>query len=273
VTISPIPVTFGSTRGATLDAGGLQVSTLLFPPGLRLRPHSHERDCVSVVLEGWLDKSFGPRRFHSPEASVQTIPADAVHEDVFAPGPTRTVIVEAEPAVGERLGAYGVHLDEIRYLRDAGMVAVAGRIAHELEVPDAVSPLTIEGLVLELLALLARNSILERHTARPPLWLATAHDFLHARFAERFEVGDVAAAAGVHPAHLARVFRRHYGVSVGAYVRRLRLDWAAERLTSTDEPLASIAFEAGFSHQSHFTRAFRDHTGLTPARYRDNAQR
>jgi AraC family transcriptional regulator len=57
-------------------------------------------------------------------------------------------------------------------------------------------------------------------------------------------------------------------VSVGEYVRRERLDWAVAQLTTTDTPVATVAAEAGFADQSHFTRAFKRHTGLTPGRYR-----
>jgi AraC family transcriptional regulator len=57
-------------------------------------------------------------------------------------------------------------------------------------------------------------------------------------------------------------------VPIGAYVRRLRLDWAASRLKMADEPIARIGLEAGFADQSHFTRAFKRYTGLTPAEYR-----
>jgi AraC family transcriptional regulator len=57
-------------------------------------------------------------------------------------------------------------------------------------------------------------------------------------------------------------------VSVGEYLRRLRLDWAASQLAATETPLALLAAEAGFADQSHFTRAFKRHAGLTPARYR-----
>jgi AraC family transcriptional regulator len=65
-----------------------------------------------------------------------------------------------------------------------------------------------------------------------------------------------------------RAFRAFHGVPVGTYARRLRLDWVARRLAETDEPIASLAIEAGFADQPHLTRAFRAFSGLTPARYR-----
>jgi AraC-like DNA-binding protein len=68
--------------------------------------------------------------------------------------------------------------------------------------------------------------------------------------------------------HLARVFRDRLHTSVGGYVRMLRLQWAAHRIIETDDSIADIALEGGFADQSHFTRRFREHTGLTPGQYR-----
>lgn len=259
VTTAPIPATFGSTETVTFDAGGLQVSSVVFPARLRLRPHWHERHCISIVLDGWL-------------ATVQTIPADVLHEDTFAARPTRSLILEAEVEAAERLGAYGIDLDEVRYLRDPGAAALALRIARELDALDAASPLVIEGLVLELLARVARSNHGERASSRSPVWLAKARQQVEDRFDAPFSVAAIAASVGVHPSHLAREFKRHYGTSIGAYVRRLRLEWATGRLAASDDSLSSIAFAAGFANQSHFTRAFKSHTGLTPGGYRASAR-
>ena len=64
------------------------------------------------------------------------------------------------------------------------------------------------------------------------------------------------------------MFRRHHGLSLPSYVRRLRLNWAAERIAVTDTPIAEIALASGFADQSHFTRAFHRQLGLPPARFR-----
>ena len=67
---------------------------------------------------------------------------------------------------------------------------------------------------------------------------------------------------------LARGFRKAYGCSVGAYLRRLRLARAAERLAESEYTLAEIALEAGFADQSHFSNLFRRETGVSPSAFR-----
>jgi AraC family transcriptional regulator len=91
---------------------------------------------------------------------------------------------------------------------------------------------------------------------------------LHAQFTEGIRTAEVADAVGVHPAHLARVFRNHFKLSMGSYVRGLRLDWAARELIRSNTSLSAVALAAGFADQSHFTRFFKRHTGLTPYGYR-----
>ena len=66
----------------------------------------------------------------------------------------------------------------------------------------------------------------------------------------------------------ARAFRRAYGVPVTEYARRLRVRAAADRVASTEQPLARIACEAGFADQAHLTRELRRATGLTPGALR-----
>jgi AraC family transcriptional regulator len=81
-------------------------------------------------------------------------------------------------------------------------------------------------------------------------------------------VRETALAVGVHPVHLARVFRRHLGCSVAGYVRRLRLERAATLLSLERSPISAVAHSCGFADQSHLTRALRRETGLTPATFR-----
>ncbi|HEX7111160.1 MAG TPA: helix-turn-helix transcriptional regulator, partial [Mizugakiibacter sp.] len=78
--------------------------------------------------------------------------------------------------------------------------------------------------------------------------------------------------AGVHPAHLARRFRRALGLSVGEYQRRLRIEATREALAHSPQPIAAIAAAAGFADQSHYARVFQRLTGEAPRDYRRRMQ-
>jgi AraC family transcriptional regulator len=101
-----------------------------------------------------------------------------------------------------------------------------------------------------------------------PDWLRRATKLVHERFRERLFVPELAEAVAVRPAHFTVVFREVHGLSIGRYIRRLRVRWAAEQLVATDTPVAAVAIEAGFADQAHLTRCFRTETGTTPAAFR-----
>jgi AraC family transcriptional regulator len=125
----------------------------------------------------------------------------------------------------------------------------------------------MEGLALELLGELARRRA-GGAESRPPRWLRQARALLQERFAEGLTLEEIALAVGVHPAHLASVFRAQHGCTVGDYLRRLRIEFACREIARSDTPLVEIALDAGFANQSHFTRIFKRLTGMTPAAYR-----
>jgi AraC family transcriptional regulator len=143
---------------------------------------------------------------------------------------------------------------------------LATRLYREFREMDDSSALAIEGLTLELLAVTARSKIgLGR---RAPPWLERVRELLHARFAERLSLADLAAEVAVHPTHLARQFHRCYHQTIGEYVRYLRIDFARTQLRTSTAPLSEIAIAAGFFDQSHFTRTFKLYNGMSPHTYR-----
>ena len=81
-------------------------------------------------------------------------------------------------------------------------------------------------------------------------------------------LAQLAGVAGLSVFHFARTFTRAMGVSPHRYVSRMRLENAMAEIAAGKLSLAEIAFNAGFSSQASFTRAFYRVSGLTPGEYR-----
>ncbi|HEY3676937.1 MAG TPA: helix-turn-helix transcriptional regulator [Candidatus Tumulicola sp.] len=81
-------------------------------------------------------------------------------------------------------------------------------------------------------------------------------------------VRQLAGTVGISPIRLARSFRQEYGISLGSYIREARLVQACLLIEKTTAPLADIAFEVGFSDQSHLTRSISSRFSTTPKRLR-----
>ena len=171
------------------------------------------------------------------------------------------------PAQG-RGGRSPSRLDRLAELRGRGLSWLAWRLAGELRASDAAAPLAAEGFALELLAATSRETRPERNGGRLAAWLRAAEEMLRAR-SLHVGLSELAEAVGVHPTHLARVFRARYGVSVGEYGRRAPV-WRGRQPSSPAATRRSprSRLRAGFADQSHFTRVFKRHVGITPARYR-----
>ncbi|MFG3208020.1 helix-turn-helix domain-containing protein [Streptomyces sp. NPDC048192] len=81
-------------------------------------------------------------------------------------------------------------------------------------------------------------------------------------------MGRLSRAAAMSRATFLRHFTWDTGTTVSAFLARARLMAAAELLTTTDAPVASVASQVGYSSESAFSRAFRAYLGTTPARFR-----
>jgi len=153
---------------------------------------------------------------------------------------------------------------------DTGLPIWLGiRAYNEFRDMDAMAPLAIEGLVLELLAHTSRRFV-DPTKRRPPRWLRQVRELLQAQFIDELSLDDLAQAAGVHPVHLARAFRQQYHCTVGEYIRELRMECAQRQLSTSEVSIAEIAASVGFSDQSHLCKALKRHTGLTPTQFRKN---
>jgi AraC-like DNA-binding protein len=102
----------------------------------------------------------------------------------------------------------------------------------------------------------------------PERHLLRARDLVDTRYAEPLRVADLAAEAGLSPAHFSRAFRRAFGEPPHAYLLSRRLERAAALLRSTDRAVVTICFEVGLSSVGSFTTSFTRAYGLTPTAYR-----
>jgi AraC family transcriptional regulator len=266
VTPRSVPVTMGSPTFRTLDLDDFTVVQAWFPPDTVLDRHRHERASVAVMLDGSFTLGLTGHSHHCPPTAVFTEPLGEPHANYMGPRGAHVVVIQPDPARLELLRPFSGFLDSPTHRHDGGIAMRAARLVRELEATDDLSPLAAEGIVLEVFVDLARLD--PARSGRPPAWLLRAQELIHDRFTEPLHSSDIAGAVDMHPAHLGRVFRAYFNVSMGSYVRRLRLDWAARQLTHSAASLAAVAMAAGFADQSHFTRAFKRYTGLTPKAYR-----
>jgi AraC family transcriptional regulator len=246
---------------------GFSIKEFQQPPHRRLPWHEHTHASVCFVVSGSYAEHVRGGVEECPPRSMMFKPAAERHADVFGRSGARCLLMEVHPGRLERTEPFSELMAKPGLVRSARLAALGQRLCGELAEWDAASPLALEGLILEVLADASR-AVRDETGVKGPRWLRHARELIHDRVNEPLTLSSVARAAAIHPSHLARTFRKHYGRPIGEYVRAVRIERAARELAETDASISEISLRFGFFDQSHFTRVFKRHMGMTPAQFR-----
>ena len=151
--------------------------------------------------------------------------------------------------------------------KNSYLVFLARRLQQEFGNWQDCSPLIAEGLALEMLGYAAKKNVgIER---KRPKWMSKIVEKLNEEFTEKHTTEKLAAEVGLHPVHLAAAFRKFHNLTIGEYVKKKRIEYAMQLLSENEISLSEIAYRSGFSDQGHFTRVFKNITGITPGVFRN----
>jgi AraC family transcriptional regulator len=235
----------------------------LRPSGTRNVPrHEHELAYVTVVLDG--DYLEGDRKLEQlrPLTAVFN-PSGISHTTVIGPAGAALFTIEIRTALLKQLS---IRIpQQTTFDRGAGAMLWPGLRLYSAFKSEMAEPLVVDSHVLDILGAIGQ---LEPTELTPPRWFGQVKERLHEEFRQNLRMSDLAQEAGIHPVHLARVFRIQERQTPGDYLRRVRVRLACDLLRDPEWRLAAIAAECGFADQSHFTRIFKRVAGSTPAQFR-----
>lgn len=162
-------------------------------------------------------------------------------------------------------------LRPVAVLHDEPLAAVTGALGAQVSTGGSAGPLFADALLVALVSCLARlagvtEAAMAPHGALGAGGLTRVKDRIEASLGEALRVGDLAAVAGLSPAHFAREFKRLTSESPHAYVMRRRVERARE-LFAVERSVAEVAMRCGFADQAHLTRLFRRRYGVGPGAF------
>ena len=250
------------TSDAAGPPAGMYLKDKTILPGQGHGWMGHDCAVVTLVLHGRLDEGFAARRQSCSSWELHYKPAGAVHTTTTGPEGARMFL----------LGLGGdAPVDLLRPIGDVplelgGGIRAARALATFLDLASAPGGGPLDaGPVRRLLEDLADAWPTEPR--QRPSWISEVRERVLDATADSVGLGRLANDFGVHPVYLARVFRKHYGSSIGAVRRRARVERAVTRMTRGARRLSDLALELGYSDQSHFTREFKKLTGWSPGRF------
>jgi AraC family transcriptional regulator len=243
----------GLVRAAKLET--FEIAEFVLTSESSLPEHAHDRPAIAIGLEGCcalvIAESATTTLAHG---DLLTIPADLTHRETVPNGTSRCLLVS-----GGRSGS--VAGDGVRHLNSLTIAELGGLLADALGGNDSLGA---EATAHELHTLVRVGVANEAARARDPGWLAVVVEYLEDCFRSPPSLSDLSREAGVSREHIARVFRRETGLTVGQFVRLRRVLEGAMCLRQRAADLSEVALHCGYSDQSHFTREFRRFLGTTP---------
>jgi AraC family transcriptional regulator len=180
---------------------------------------------------------------------------------------------EQSSGIVERLCSLATRLSRPQLLGDPLVGAAALQLLSELQKGERADTGFMErlaGVMLEqvhrALGIPVSSSVNTGHTHFSRL--QAAFGYIREHLADDLSTEVLADCAQVSRAHFCRLFREVTGGPPHRYVLTARLEQARTMLTTSNQSIARIAQDCGFSSQSHLTSSFRKLHAVTPAQFR-----
>jgi AraC family transcriptional regulator len=251
----------------TICRAGLHAYEAAYAAGSRLPEHEHTSPFFTYVVRGNYVEQEGRLPRECARGAVIFHGPNETHANVVGPQGTASLNVEIGADAWSELTSDVLPPRDIvgRPLsRDAEWLALA--VWREFHNDDSAGALGLDEAVAILCG--AVKISVARGDFEPHARLDRCTEYLHAHPTVTPRLAEVAQVAGVHPMHLAKLFRKRFGYSMGEFLRRQRIAWACEQLARDAGTISSIAVRAGFADHAHFTRTFRRIAGCSPSWYR-----
>jgi AraC-like DNA-binding protein len=104
------------------------------------------------------------------------------------------------------------------------------------------------------------------------LYIDQCKNYIQSHLNKHFTVEDIAEKIHLNKSYLSRRFAAEVGVGIQKYTQIKRVEAAANMLKFSDASIETIAYYLCFTSQSHFGKAFKEQTGMTPKKYRETNQ-
>ncbi len=251
--------------------GPFILSERFYPAAKTMAARVNREASITFVIEGAFREKYASGGLTCRPGGVRFLPAGVQHSSEID-AELRCLEVRSAPEILDQLARQSVVPKKPAELNGLSITWLANRLHAEFSRDDTASAIAIEGLVLAILAEIAR--VETKQASHPvPSWLRQATEIVESRFLERLTLAAIATEVGVHYVHLSRQFHKYNRCTVGELIRRRRVQYASHLLAHSETPLAEIALMCGFSDQSHLSFLFKRYMGVSPSKFRSVAGR
>lgn len=243
--------------------------------------HSHEGYAIGVIESGVESFAYRGSTHHAPAGSIAVVHPGEVHTG-HAGVPEGWCYRMFYPPIELVQQAIAEDVADLQSTQELSWVPYFDHpVIHDPELALYIRQLhqTLERetttLARESKMLWTLNQLVRRHGDRRPVHTSTgiesaaialARDYLDTHYAHNISLDQLAALTQLKPLRLLRSFQKVIGLPPHRYLIQTRVVHA-KTLLAQGMAIADVAFETGFTDQSHLNRHFKRLVGVTPGQY------
>jgi AraC family transcriptional regulator len=245
-------------------------------PEHRLTMHAISTTLCSTPSERWLD-GYRQNEYQTVGTTV-IVPAGTLHRCLWEED-VQFMFVAIEPTLLFSLGAEVDAPEDIELIpqfatkRDPLIQGILLSLQEELNSNIQANNLYVEQLTTTLVIHLLKKYCVKKPPIRtygdglPKYKLRKTLEYIHLHLNQDIKLADLAGSVGMSQYYFVRLFKQSMGIAPYQYVIQQRVEKAKQLLKQGRVTITDIALQCGFANQSHFTKHFRQLTGVTPKVY------
>jgi AraC family transcriptional regulator len=244
--------------------GNIIASEAEYAGGLSSVWHYHENPHFSHILSGGsIEVREYDTQFQTSGTSLYYNPC-MLHKNKNYEDDTKIFNLELQPDFFKKnkilysesnnyWSPYDEHLKKILLIK----------VLKEYHINDAHSEISIE----QQCVLLCAQQLEKSRFVKDNHWSSLLRDYLHENWNKVFTLNELSAQVQIHPVNISKYFSKYFNCTLGEYIRRIKIEKSFKFIRNKKHSLTEIAYECGFSDQSHFTKTFKQITGILPKNY------
>eukprot|EP01132_Coremiostelium_polycephalum_P017339 gene17339-20774_t len=224
--------------------------------------HYHENPVLSFVLQGgnlenrkslYKERNVGDMMFFHSGEWHRTLPAEKL---------SRNINLELENSFLKRYDIQEKDLNNSSHCNTGNSLQFL-KMYKELCMDDEFSTASVQMLLFSMIAEVKKTDQLKK-----PEWVKKITEILRDQWNQTQSLENLSLLLQIHPITISKHFSHYFGCTLGAYLRKIRIEKSITLVRDRQITLTEIAFHCGFSDQSHFIRNFKSLTGLLPGEFR-----
>lgn len=228
--------------------------------------HYHENAYFTFILKGNVTEGNKKEIYNCSSGSLLFHNWQESHYNKKPKGYTRGFHIEIKNNWFDKLDFNIDKLEGSLNIVNPDIKFLFYKIFSESKIDSDTTTLSVQSLILQVLSEMSNDVNIE--IEKNPIWVSKLKEILFYESSGKLTLEYLSGILNIHPVHLSRDFSKYFNCNLGEYLRKLKIEKSYTLLLNSQHSLTDIAYQCGFSDQSHFNRCFKSVSGTNPGNFR-----